>query len=786
MAKCLLQRGANPNALAELPPHPRLGGSRGLSGKAKLDKKGSGKGGAPSGWVGSALSLAVAYPDSEAVARYLLASGAAQPCPAGASPTPLHVACAVGASPATVAALLAAPGGISALGLLFAAKETAPGVVEAQRSLGKEEEEEEEEEVKEEGSRSVKSGKSKKNSKSPSKEPPGQIKGATEQPGLSGTPLHAAAAVGWCEADANDGGVSRAVVVEQLLACGASGQARDVLGRTALHVAALCGHGAATRALLTHAFQAEPSAHDDPNRNSQGLAEAEGGGGGDDLALCVDRGGKTALHHAIDSGASGVVRLLVTSCAGLAGLVTHGRRGNADLGPGGSHLGEAADQAAAGAEGSSGTRAALSVWAALPGVAPPRNALEYAEHVQLAALTPCRLAPPDNPFGRQALRGPSDRLESPGGLAAGGKKSSQSFGESSKRSKKGSASVPTEEDSSKGGVQPKKSALKAPVSPQKGSKSRSGSKDLDRAQADYGAWRRGFRAEFSLLTSPLARDMDAGVRYLLRHASGLSEAHVPFPPKPPPARPPAPKPPRHDAEGALFEGEGAAGSQQAGGQLFSGLSAASVDSWEASDSLDAKSNGSIGGIVIAKGVAAHTAAAAKASSSALAATLATHAAAAQALAAEAAAHAAETRELSQVWSAALAYVAHASEAYARGSSELAERWARLGPTAALVLQALVRRVQGALKVKKLRERLRQRRLNRSMGSARGQPKGPPSRVSVSSRGSFSSAQAGGARSGQNSARGPASSQGSARGNSRERGHRGRGASPGQQRGGGRL
>jgi len=784
MAECLLKQGADANAIADLPPHPLLGGSKGLSGRAKAAKASTGKGGVPSGWVGPCLSLAVAYLHAEPTARHLLTSGFAHPCPPGASPTPLHVACAVGASPATIAALLAASGGGQALAMQVMEGEASSslGGMAVRSSLGEEELMQDGgagEEVKDENSvsssASVKSSKSKKSSKSSSSSK-GSPEIVRERPGLSGTPLHAAAAQGLCAPnDDNEAEEKVAVVVEQLLACEqwVKPEARDALGRTALQIACMCGKDIATQALLKHALRVPPGVADDETQSG-------------DLAMSVDYGGKTALHHAIDSGASCVVQHLITSHDGLASLVTKGR--TTDLGNGGMDLKEddenendddassTADElpngeAAAAAGGSAMAltsepptpKVTLSEWVPGPGVSPPANALEYAEHVQLLALRPCRLVSPDNPFGHTAN----------GESSAG--KSSKGDASSSGKLKKGNNSMgllPMEEDI-KGSMKPsKKSALKSSSSMPSSSSSSKGNKGSSSSakakketQVDYGAWRRGFRSEFALLTSSSAIDMDLGVRLLMRHASGLS-ADVPSPPKPSPSR---------SYSSQMYDL--AAMDAQGGGDPLSGAtspgqlqSMSSVDSWEASAGSP---NATIGGMATAKSIATHASK-----------TCANHPGAPalntvivppldpKVLAAEAA----ERFELSQLWSEALSYVTHASEAYARGSTELAERWASLGSTAAVVIQALVRRVQGALKVKKLRERLRLRRMNQARNNNSRGRSGPPSRVSMSSRGSV--------RSGQNSARGGqmSSRQGSARGQSRDRGNRR--ASPGRRSGGG--
>ena len=793
MAECLLKQGANANALADLPPHPLLGGPKGLSGKAKADKASTGKGGIPSGWVGPCLSLAVAYPHAEPTARHLLTSGFAHPCPPGASPTPLHVACAVGASPVTVAALLAASGGGQALAIQvtegsqsqdeMVAVVTRPSLGEAEFSHEGGGEVKDENSVSSSSS-SVKSSKSKKSSKSSSSSKE-RAEVVRERPGLSGTPLHAAAAQGLC-APNNSGTEDEeeaAVVVEQLLACEqwVKPEARDVLGRTALQIACLCGKEVAAKALLKHALRVPPGVDDSKN---------DGGNQSGDLAMSLDYGGKTALHHAIDSGASCVVRHLIASHDGLAGLVTKGR--NSDLGNGGMDLKEddedeneddassTADELPSGQNGDAAGGAValqteplspkliLSEWTPGPGTVPPANALEYAEHVQLQALRPCRLVSPDNPFGHSS-----------NGEASKSKKDSKSEASSSGKLKKGSssmASLPMEEDMKGSLKPPKKSALKSSSSMpssssskgSKGASSSSSTKAKKETQVDYGAWRRGFRAEFALLTSSSAMDMDLGVRLLMRHASGLS-AEVPSPPKPMPSR--AYPAPMYDLAGGR---EGANGGAVSVGVTSPGQlqSMSSVDSWEASAGSP---NATIGGMVTAKGAASY---ASKAYGNHPGVptlnTVIVPPLDPEVLAAEEAKHA----ELSQLWSEALSYVTHASEAYARGSTELAERWASLGSTAAVVIQALVRRVQGALKVKKLRERLRLRRMNQARNNNSRGRSGPPSRMSMSSRGSV--------RSGQNSARGGqmSSRQGSARGQSRDRGNRRGAASPGRRGGAG--
>jgi ankyrin repeat protein len=307
----LVAAGCDPNALAMLPPHPKLRkqGSSGPSNVLKI--------------IGSPLSMALCYPHSEACARHLLSLKSVESAPVGASPTPLHLACAVGASASTISALLASKG-TNALKISLQQQPSN----EADAAGGR-------------------CGDS-----------------MDETPGLSGTPLHAAAAVGLESS-------GKSVVVELLLnstspsSIGELLSARDVAGRTALQVACICDQPLAASALLNSSADA-------------------------DLELAEDNSGKTALHLAIDGCSQGCVEVLVGGSEKIKGLVTYGK----SAAPISLGVFEAVLDEGAESDDGSGlpdNESSAPEEVELNDKLIPRNAVIYAESVQSKALGPCRL-----------------------------------------------------------------------------------------------------------------------------------------------------------------------------------------------------------------------------------------------------------------------------------------------------------------------------------------------------------------------------------------------------------
>jgi hypothetical protein len=275
-----------------------------------------------------------------------------------------------------------------------------------------------------------------------------------------------------------------------------------------------------------------------------------------------------------------------------------------------------------------------------------------------------------------------------------------------------------------------------------------GSKKKKAAAKDYGAWRKGFRAEFALLHSDRSLRLDAALRLLMeaavdKRAFGADES--------------GDKPELPDPPSPLFSSLGASANQarttaallMAAPPAFGGPpsptgaeglelprddlampSEATVDSWDGPPQQQQQKQQQQrvrdpGGGSFDAGVGALRGAK-------------------EGRAAEAAAEAKQRSErqqqLSAAWAQGLAHVKHAHACFGAGSTLLAERRAALGPTAAVVLQAFVRRVLGALRVAKLKERLRQRAMSQSRASGMfGRSSKAPSRAgSTSSRGSAAS------------------------------------------------
>mmetsp|Transcript_29743 Transcript_29743/g.50125 ORF Transcript_29743/g.50125 Transcript_29743/m.50125 type:complete len:409 (-) Transcript_29743:177-1403(-) len=370
----------------------------------------------------------------------------------------------------------------------------------------------------------------------------------------------------------------------------------------------------------------------------------------------------------------------------------------------------------------------------------PLNLLEYAELVQIEGLTPCRLLL-ENPF--KASKGGSGGKASPALTPNGtpskvAKKGSFSSKELDAATATSAESPKHTKSSVKRGGGSVASSGGGGVSPSSGLKK----KNKGGKEKDYGLWRKGFRAEFNLLTSTKALCLDDTVRLLLRVAAEATlgtGVDLPAPPSPyfPPGSSAADAGPTAQVEvqqSAFASSSSATEAAAAGVPLSEPLSSqtnnlmmpslGTVDSWDQSEAAGAGGGGGGCGEGKNEGKDENTKNVA-------------------ASAAEAHAYRARQKKLAAVWAEGLGYVHHAHPSFAVGSTLLAERRAALGSVAALVLQAFVRRVLGAAKVRKLKERLKQRRINQSRQSGQfGRSSRAPSRagsmMSTSSRGSSGS------------------------------------------------
>jgi len=633
----LMNAGCDPNALALLPPHPKLRYENGENPSDVLTI------------TGSPLTMAVCYPHSEVTAQRMLTYKTVDPNPKGSSPSPLHVACAVGACGSTISALLANKGNQALKTILktTSSSNNGGGGSEADRAGG--------------------GGGVSSNEPEPT-------------PGLSGTPLHAAASVGLLD----DEDENNPIIVQLILDCIKTSQfnamdilnSKDSMGRTALHVACIKDHIATVNALLS---------------TDQGIQ----------LALTPDYEAKSALHAAIDGHSEECVKLLINHSSKIKALVTYGKEStpiNLGVVHGGlceeeseeeddddeakdslgrNAIGDLGGDEGGGGQSDNGSQISLSKV--------PQNVLSYAESVQMKTLGPCRLKPLDV------------------------------FSEGVKKRKR-----------SKSMIFPQDSPMILPKTLKKNFSVREGkSNSLKKATAidkDYGIWRRAFRSEFQLLTSTSTQVLNKVILFLLRIASGLSD-EVSFPTPPSPLRVPTNDDDNGDGEGGgdVF-GENKMVDGLGGNDVLSTassppkdvLSVGSVDSWENTGS---GVGGGGGGDVTGDGT---TAVENKVSEALLAREK----------------EKVRQEEITALWAEALGFVTHSDPCYATGGTLLHERWAEIGSVAAVIIQATMRRFLGNRRVVKLKERLKQRRIAQAKamaGSRRGM-----SRASVSSRSSAGS------------------------------------------------
>lgn len=312
--------------------------------------------------VAPILSIAVAYPHSQGTAQWLLSADAAlssplapystsaprsfvDPCPPIADPTPLHIACSSNAAVETVRALLQNPRGREALARSYEVSPRSAASVSTNASGRKKiltsgvDDNGADLELRGSAFRIIGGGISGGNGRDNST----SLFPAAGTARVSGSCLHAAAATGdgslvellleFAADDVNagdrgiDGNGRKLGMVHGKWGVLLDTFARDSAGRSALHVASLCGHLNAAAALLDHAmevkFEADMSRRTSSSqqRRAPRVTHSDMGPFRRDLATAADSIGKTPIKLAIDGAAPDIVRLFVEAHPGIAASI---------------------------------------------------------------------------------------------------------------------------------------------------------------------------------------------------------------------------------------------------------------------------------------------------------------------------------------------------------------------------------------------------------------------------------------------------------------------------------